>query len=301
MGDVKEDHKMVSRRDLLIWLIGKFWLLQTSPFYWLRNYSILFLPLILSLLFIHHHFGIHQVRTLVFDNYQTCLLPLKQLDTFWTEHKLKVPRFTNNLQGLQKVMVKDFVWNIIPWNALLFEKTLKQLSILDIENNGFILNTCHDTSKPAETRVGFPVILSRLRWLIEPKFSQVCYFIYKLHEVLAFGQYCYPMLCNCFKVRPAFHPQHSRQSSRRQMQYIDRHTHRPARILALKPFINVIQWHFTLVNQTEYICIWLLYSIHWYPLHIRQPTDFMHALCLILRSWSAELQIIQETYRLALL
>ena len=26
-------------------------------------------------------------------------------------------RFTNNLQGLQKVMVKDFSWNIIPWNA----------------------------------------------------------------------------------------------------------------------------------------------------------------------------------------
>ena len=77
-------------------------------------------------------------------------------------------------------MVKDFSWNIIPWNALLFEKTLKQLSILDIENNGFILNTCHDTAKRAETRVGFPVIFSRLRWPIEPKFSQVCYFIYKL-------------------------------------------------------------------------------------------------------------------------
>ena len=77
-------------------------------------------------------------------------------------------------------MVKDFPWNIISWNALFFEKSLKQLSILDIENNGFILNTCHDTAKRAETRVGFPVIFSRLRWLIEPKFSQVSYFIYKL-------------------------------------------------------------------------------------------------------------------------
>ena len=94
--------------------------------------------------------------------------------------KLKVHRFTNNLQGLQKVMVKDFYWNVIPLNALLFEKTLKQLSILDIENNGFILNTCRDTAKRAETRVGFPVIFSRLRWPIEPKFSQVCYLIYKL-------------------------------------------------------------------------------------------------------------------------
>ena len=48
------------------------------------------------------------------------------LDTFGTEQKLKVHRFTNNLQGLQKVMVKGFSWNIIPLNALLFEKTLKQ-------------------------------------------------------------------------------------------------------------------------------------------------------------------------------
>ena len=74
-------------------------------------------------------------------------------------------------------MVKDFSWNNSPWNALLFEKTLKQLSILDVENWGFIVNTCHDTAK---TKVGFPVIFSRFRWPIEPRFSQVCYFIYKL-------------------------------------------------------------------------------------------------------------------------
>ena len=74
-------------------------------------------------------------------------------------------------------MVKDFPWNIIPWNALLFEKTLKYLSILDIENNGFILNTCHDMAKRAETRVWFHIIFSRLRWPMKPKFSQVCYFI----------------------------------------------------------------------------------------------------------------------------
>ena len=45
-------------------------------------------------------------------------------------------RFTNNLQGLQKAMVKDFSWNIIPWNNWLFEKTLKKLSILGNENYG---------------------------------------------------------------------------------------------------------------------------------------------------------------------
>ena len=54
------------------------------------------------------------------------------------------------------------------------------ISILDMKNYGFILNTCHDTAKRAETRVGFPVIFSWLRWSIEPKLSQVWYFIYKL-------------------------------------------------------------------------------------------------------------------------
>ena len=53
---------------------------------------------------------------------------LKPLYTFGTEKLIKVHRFTNNLQSLQKVMVKDFSWNIISWNALLFEKTFKQLS-----------------------------------------------------------------------------------------------------------------------------------------------------------------------------
>ena len=99
-------------------------------------------------------------------------------------------------------MVKDFSWNIISWNALLFEKTLNQLSILDSENYGFILNTCHDTAKRAETRVGFPVIFSRLWRPIEPKFSQVFYFIYKLwqiHKVWAFEQYCLPKVSNGFK------------------------------------------------------------------------------------------------------
>ena len=56
-------------------------------------------------------------------------IALKAIVHFWHKKK-KVHRFTNNLQGLQKVMVKDFSWKIIPLNALLFEKTLKQLSIL---------------------------------------------------------------------------------------------------------------------------------------------------------------------------
>jgi hypothetical protein len=88
--------------------------------------------------------------------------PLKPLDPFGTEKK-EVHRFTNNLQGLQKVVVKDFSRNIIPRNALLFENKVKTISILDSENYGFILNTRHDTTKRADTRVGFPVIFSRLR------------------------------------------------------------------------------------------------------------------------------------------
>ena len=51
---------------------------------------------------------------------------LKALDTFGTEKQIKVHRFTNNLKGLHKIMVKDFSWSIIIWNAWLFEKTLKQ-------------------------------------------------------------------------------------------------------------------------------------------------------------------------------
>ena len=83
---------------------------------------------------------------------------LKPLDTFWTEQKLKVLRFTNNLQRLR-------------------------LSILDIENNRFILNTCHDTAKcakRAKTTVCFSAIFSWHRWPIERKFSQFCYFIYNM-------------------------------------------------------------------------------------------------------------------------
>ena len=134
-------------------------------------------PVCINKRFMHTHLtrsppiGVEKLSGVFMNDY------LKPLDTFWTEQNFKVHRFTNNLQGLQKVMVKDFPWNIFPWNALLFEKTSKHLSILDIENNGFILNTCHDMAKCAETRVGFPIIFFRPRWPIELKFSQICYFI----------------------------------------------------------------------------------------------------------------------------
>ena len=107
-------------------------------------------------------------------------LLLKPLYTFGTGKKEKVHRFTNNLQGLQKVMVKDFSWNSIPWNALLFEKTLKHLSILFVENYRFFKTHVMTRRNVRKQGWVFPVIFSWLRWPIEPKFSQVCYFLYKL-------------------------------------------------------------------------------------------------------------------------
>ena len=68
----------------------------------------------------------------------------KPLGPFGTETNKKVHRFTNNLQGLQKVVVEYFSWNIIQWNALLFEKTVKQYQ--------FSLNTFKHMSWHGETR-----------------------------------------------------------------------------------------------------------------------------------------------------
>ena len=103
---------------------------------------------------------------------------LKPLYTFGSERTKKFTDLQIIDRVYSKVMVKDFSWNIVPWNALLFEKVI--ILILVSENYGFISNTCHDTAKHAETRVGFPVVFSRLWWPIEPKFSQVCYFLFKL-------------------------------------------------------------------------------------------------------------------------
>ena len=102
-------------------------------------------------------------------------------------------------------MVKDFYWNIIPWNALLCLENIKIISILDIEIYEFDLNTCYDLAKRAETRVGFPVIFSRLRWPIDPKFSQFFLnFIYKLwYTKCGLGKYCLLKVFNGFKITDA--------------------------------------------------------------------------------------------------
>ena len=56
----------------------------------------------------------------VFLSYKKPPIPFKALHF---RYRIKNHTFKNNLQGLQKVIVKDFSWNISPWNALLFEKT----------------------------------------------------------------------------------------------------------------------------------------------------------------------------------
>ena len=120
-------------------------------------------------------------------------MPLKPLDTFGTENKLKVHRFTNNLQGL--LLLKYY-----SMKCFTFWENIKTISILDIENYGFILNTCHDTAKRAETWVGFLVIFSRLRWPIEPKFSQACYFIIKLWYTVKSSSVCSLKRCTFYSV-----------------------------------------------------------------------------------------------------
>ena len=46
------------------------------------------------------------------------------------------------------------------------------MSIPDIEIYGFILNTCHDTAKRAETRVGFPLYSPHSDDWLSPNFHR---------------------------------------------------------------------------------------------------------------------------------
>ena len=122
--------------------------------------------------------------------FSVCKGHLKPVYTFGTETNLKVHRFTNNLQGLKYYSMK----------CLIFLENIKTILILDSENYGFSLNTCHETAKRRETRVGFLVTFSRLRWPIEPQFSQV-FFLYRSCDTqsLGLGQYCLPKGSNGFK------------------------------------------------------------------------------------------------------
>ena len=74
---------------------------------------------------------------------------LKPLDPFGTEKK-KVHRFT---EGSGEILLLKYY----SMKCFTFLENSKTISILVNENYGIILNTCHDTAKRADTRVGFPL------------------------------------------------------------------------------------------------------------------------------------------------
>ena len=53
------------------------------------------------------------------------ILPLAIPFRYWNKNKSS--QIYNNLQGLQKVIVKDFSWNMIPWNAYTFWENTKTI------------------------------------------------------------------------------------------------------------------------------------------------------------------------------
>ena len=114
--------------------------------------------------------------------------------------KKKIHRFTNNLQGLQKVMVKDFSWNIIPWNALLFEKTLKQyqFSIARITN----LFWTHVMTRGNVRKQGwvFPLFSPDSDDRLSLNFHRFV-ILYRSCDTrsVGLGQYCLPKVSNGFK------------------------------------------------------------------------------------------------------
>ena len=115
----------------------------------------------------------------------------KAIIHFQNRKKWKKHRFTNNT-GFTEGNGERLLLKYYSIRCFTFREHIKT-----IENYGLILNTCHDTAKHEETRVGFPIIFSQLRWPIEPKFSRVCYFIYKLWYTKC-GQYCLPKVSNGF-------------------------------------------------------------------------------------------------------
>ena len=125
---------------------------------------------------------------------------IKAIIHFRNRNNKKVHRFTNNLQGLQKVVVKDFSWKIIPWNALLFEKTLKQLSILNNENYGLIVNTCHETANLAEQGWVFPLFSPDSDDQLSLNFHRfVVLYISCDTQSVGRGQHCLPKVSIGFK------------------------------------------------------------------------------------------------------
>ena len=78
-------------------------------------------------------------------------LLLKPLDTFGTKTKIKAHRFTNNLQGLQKVHDGEKTSLEIFIHEMLYflRKHENSINSRYPEFWSYFLNTCHDTAKRA--------------------------------------------------------------------------------------------------------------------------------------------------------
>ena len=120
-------------------------------------------------------------------------MPMVKAIIHFRYRKKKVHRFTNNLHGLQKYCsIKCFT----------FWENIKTTLILVRENSGFILNTCHDTAKCTETRVGFPVIFSDSDDRLSLNLHRfVILYISCDTQSVGLGQYCLPKVSNGFKER----------------------------------------------------------------------------------------------------
>ena len=106
---------------------------------------------------------------------------IKKLHLFKMIPWLPLPRLYRKLGCDLWLRQLKVVWWLTPQTCsfrlplILFHEMLyflrkhkQKLSILDNENNGFILNTCHDAANKWKQGWVFPVIFSRLRWPIEP-------------------------------------------------------------------------------------------------------------------------------------
>ena len=117
-------------------------------------------------------------------------------------------------------MVKDFSWNIVPWIALLFEKTLKQLSIVNNEIYGFILNKCPWHGETCGYKVWVFLLFSpdsddrlsvnfhrfiilykscdtRSVGLLDNTVYRKCPMALKSHYTVSFANYCCNWFLNC--------------------------------------------------------------------------------------------------------
>ena len=115
-----------------------------TPLFWKENY------------FTSHNYNIYTILKKPLD-----------LDTFWTEQKFKVHRFTNR-KNRHHIIQCITLWGNI--------KKISNSQCIKNNTNRFILNTCHDTTKREDLWV-FALVFTRLQWPIEPKFSLICYFI----------------------------------------------------------------------------------------------------------------------------